>query len=140
MSSSVSYTAHATAVGGRRGHVQSDDGAVKFDLSLPKSMGGEGRSGATNPEQLFASGYAACFGGALDFIARQEKVELKDASITADVTIAKQGDGFVLSTKLSGKLPGVDRATAERLMQKAHEFCPYSKATRGNMQVELAVL
>jgi Ohr subfamily peroxiredoxin len=133
------YTASATSVAGRNGHVESSDGLVKFDLTLPKELGGPGKPAATNPEQLFAAGYSACFGGALGLVASQEKVHPQEIRVTAEVTIDKNDSGFFLAVKLRGSLPGVDRATAEKLMHKAHEVCPYSKATRGNIKVELAV-
>lgn len=135
----MAYTASATSVAGRTGHVESSDGVVKVDLAMPKELGGTGKAGATNPEQLFAAGYSACFGGALGLVAGQEKVQLREVRVKADVTIDKNDSGFFLAVKLTGSLPGVDRATAEKLMHKAHEVCPYSKATRGNIKVDLAV-
>jgi len=135
------YTATATATGGRNGEVATDDGIVKFRLSIPKSMGGAGVAGATNPEQLFASGYAACFGSAVEFVAKQRKVALERVEVTARVGIgAKSGGGFQLGTDLDVRLPGVDRATAQSLVDAAHQVCPYSNATRGNMEVNLRVL
>ncbi|HUZ62555.1 MAG TPA: organic hydroperoxide resistance protein [Acetobacteraceae bacterium] len=135
------YTAIATATGGRNGHAETSDGLLKFDLSVPKGMGGPGKAGATNPEQLFACGYAACFGGAMDFVANRDKIAAKDASVTAEVSFdAPPGKGFELSVVLRVKVPGMDRAEAEKLVAKAHEVCPYSKATRGNIPVELVVL
>lgn len=135
------YTATATARGGRNGEVATDDGIVKFRLSIPKSMGGPGAPGTTNPEQLFASGYAACFGSAVEFVARQKKVQLQTVEVTAHVGIgAKAGGGFQLGANLDVRLPGVDRATAQSLVDAAHQVCPYSNATRGNMEVNLRVL
>jgi Ohr subfamily peroxiredoxin len=135
------YTATATARGGRNGEVSTDDGIVKFKLSIPKSMGGPGVPGATNPEQLFASGYAACFGSALEFVAKQKKVQVQSVEVTAHVGIgAKAGGGFQLGASLDVRLPGVDRATAQSLVDAAHQVCPYSNATRGNMEVNLRVL
>lgn len=135
------YTATATATGGRNGEVATDDGIVKFRLSIPKSMGGPGVAGATNPEQLFASGYAACFGSAVEFVARQRKVQLQSVEVTAHVGIgAKAGGGFQLGAALDVRLPGVDRPTAQSLVDAAHQVCPYSNATRGNMEVNLRVL
>ena len=136
------YTATATTKGGRNGHVDTSDGLLHLDLSVPKDIGGPGKSGATNPEQLFASGYSACFGGAMDYVASQEKVHLGEVSVTADVTLhADPAKGFYLSTVLKVSAPGADRATVERLAKKAHEeVCPYSKATRGNMQVDVVVV
>jgi osmotically inducible protein OsmC len=134
------YTATATASGGRNGHVETSDGLLKFDLSLPKSMGGSERANATNPEQLFACGYAACFGGALDLAARQKNITLKEVSITAEVTIGREEGGFMLAVELKARLPDLDPDQAEQLMTAAHQLCPYSKATRGNIEVRLTVL
>src|SRR5215831_17112973 len=121
------YTATATAHGGREGKVQTDDGLVSHTLSLPTSVGGKGGPG-TNPEQLFAAGYAACFEGALRFLARQQKKPLKDATITARVTLGKTDDGgFALSAELHGHIDGVSREEARALMEAAHQVCPYSK-------------
>lgn len=135
------YTASATTTGGRNGHVESSDGLLHFDLSLPKEIGGPGKAGATNPEQLFAAGYSACFGGAVEFAARLEKVHIGAVTVTADVTLDQNAAGFFLAVKLKAKVEGVDHATAERLAKKAHEdICPYSKATRNNVKVEVEVL
>ena len=135
------YTAHATATAGRNGHAETDDGAVKHDLSMPKEIGGAGKPGATNPEQLFAAGYAACFGGAIGAVAAAEKVTTGEVTVKADVTLhIDPGPDFYLSVKLAAKIDGVDHATAEKLVHKAHEVCPYSKATRNNVKVELSVL
>lgn len=136
-----SYTAHATTTGGRNGHVESSDGLLKADLSVPKDIGGPGKPGATNPEEFFAAGYSACFGGAVDYAATLEKLKVGAVTVTADVTINAGSTGFDLSVVLKTKVEGVDRATAERLVYKAHnEICPYSKATRGNIDVKLEVL
>jgi Ohr subfamily peroxiredoxin len=136
------YTATATTTGGRNGHVDTSDGLLHFDLSVPKDIGGPGQPGATNPEQLFASGYSACFGGAIDYVAKLEKVQVHEVKVTADVTLhADPAKGFYLSAVLKVSLPGVDRATAERLAKRAHEeVCPYSKATRGNVKVDVVVV
>jgi len=132
------YTAKATSSGaGRNGHVTSSDGVLDQDLAAPKEMGGAG--GATNPEQLFAAGYAACFHSALQLIARREKVSLADSTVTAEVSIGKQGEGFGLAAELVVTLPGVERAAAEKLVAAAHQVCPYSNATRGNIDVALTV-
>src|SRR5215475_12738624 len=131
------YTAVATAHGGREGKVQTDDGKVTHDLSMPTSVGGQGGTG-TNPEQLFAAGYAACFESALRFVARLQKKPLKDATITARVTLGKGDDGgFGLAAELHGHVDGVSREETRALMEAAHQVCPYSKATRGNIQVTL---
>ena len=134
------FTATATAKGGRNGHTESDDGIVKADLSVPKAMGGPGKPGTATPEHLFAAGYAACFGGALDFIAKQQKKDASQAAITCAVTIGpRDGGGFGLAVQLEVTLPALDRATAEELVEKAHQVCPYSNATRGNVEVTLTV-
>lgn len=135
------YTAKATTTAGRNGHVDSADGVIHFDLSLPKELGGPGKQGATNPEQLFAAGYSACFGGAIAHVAGQEKIKPESIHVEADVTFhADEAKGFYLSVVLKSKLDGIDRAEAQRLVEKAHEVCPYSKATRGNVDVKLEVV
>lgn len=131
------YTAHATSKGGRGGTVKSDDGLLDFALTVPKSMGGDGARG-TNPEQLFAAGYSACFAGAVGLVARTQGINAGPFTVTADVTINK-GDGYSITTKLVGTFPELERSKAEALMQAAHQVCPYSKATRGSMPVELVV-
>lgn len=135
------YTATATVRGGRDGKFETSDGVLRHDLSTPKELGGAGGN-ATNPEQLFAAGYGACYESALSNIARKEGVKLSDVEVTSNVMIGKdpQDDGFQLAVRLDVKIPGVDRAQAEDLAKKAHEFCPYSKATRGNIPVELNVI
>jgi Ohr subfamily peroxiredoxin len=133
------YTARATSTGaGRSGHVRSEDGVVDQDLSVPKEMGGAGGAG-TNPEQLFAAGYAACFHSALQLVARREKVRVSDSSVTAAVGIGKQGEGFGLQVELVVALPGVEQEVGEKLVDAAHQVCPYSNATRGNIDVTLRV-
>jgi Ohr subfamily peroxiredoxin len=134
------YTATATATGdGRNGHATSEDGVVDLDLRVPKEMGGPG--GATNPEQLFAVGYAACFHSALKFVAGQDKVDATGTEVSASVGIGTldQG-GFGLQVELDVVVPNVDRATAEALVAKAHQVCPYSNATRGNITVTVNVV
>lgn len=135
------YTATATVHGGREGSVKSSDGVLQHDLKMPKELGGPGGTG-TNPEQLFAAGYGACYESALANIARKEGVKLQDVEVTANVSIGKDDSdgGFRLAVRMDVKLPGIDRAQAEGLAEKAHAFCPYSKATRGNIEVELNVL
>ena len=131
------YTAVATAHGGREGKVQTDDGQVSHALAMPTSLGGKGGPG-TNPEQLFAAGYSACFESALRLVARLQKKPLEDATITARVTIGKTDDGgFGLSAELHGHVDGISREETRALMEAAHQVCPYSKATRGNIQVTL---
>ncbi len=133
------YTAEATAVGGREGHVKSADGLLEVDLQPPVEMGGPG--GGTNPEELFAAGYAACFQSALGAVARRAKVSIEDSTVTAKVTIGTIGGGaFGLAVALEVHIPDVDDATAQRLTEGAHEVCPYSNATRGNIEVTLAVV
>lgn len=131
------YTAEASVKGGRDGHARSSDGVIDVDLQAPKEMGGRGGD-ATNPEQLFAAGYAACFQGALGVVARQESLDVSDSTITARVSIGKDDTGgFGLAVELVGTLPGVDRPRAQELLDKAHQVCPYSKATRGNIEVKV---
>jgi Ohr subfamily peroxiredoxin len=136
------YTAVATATeGGRDGHTRSDDGKVDFELATPPEMGGEGGEG-TNPEQLFAAGYAACFANAMRSTARREERlgDMEGVSVTARVSIGALGKGrFGLATKLDVDVPALPQAAAEALVAKAHDRCPYSNATRGNMDVEIAV-
>ncbi len=133
------YTTNATAHGGRNGRVRTDNGTLDLALSMPKSLGGSEAQGATNPEQLFAAGYAACFESALRLVAGQMKKQLKDASVTASVTIGKtQAGGFGLAVVLKGKLSGLSQAEADELMHAAHKVCPYSLATKDNIEVKLS--
>jgi Ohr subfamily peroxiredoxin len=136
------YTAVATATeGGRDGHTRSDDGKVDFDLATPPEMGGEGGDG-TNPEQLFAAGYAACFANAMRSSARREGSleDMEGATVTAHVSIGALGKGrFGLAVRLEVGVPALDQEAAEDLVRRAHERCPYSNATRGNVEVELDV-
>jgi Ohr subfamily peroxiredoxin len=134
----VIYTASATATGdGRNGHVRSSDGVLDLDLAVPKEMGGPGGA-LTNPEELFAAGYAACFHNALKGVARRQKITLTDTAITVDVGIGPRDQGgYGLTVAIEAEIPGVDEATARDLIERAHQVCPYSNATRGN--VELAV-
>ena len=134
------YTAHATSTGGREGTSRSDDGALEVKLSTPKGLGGAGGPG-TNPEQLFAAGYSACFIGALKAVAAKQKVQLPaDTKIDADVGIGPIPGGFGIQAALRVHLPGLERAQAEQLVQAAHQVCPYSNATRGNIEVDLSVV
>lgn len=138
----VLYTAHATSTGGRTGTAKTDDGRLSVALDTVKEFGGAGGPG-TNPEQLFAAGYAACFHSALKFVAGQTKVKLPaDTAVTADVGIGQnpKGKGFALEVTLEVSLPGVDKAEAEALVKETHEVCPYSNATRGNIDVKLSVV
>lgn len=134
------YTASATTSGGREGQVKSDDGLIDFELSVPNSMGGKGGN-KTNPEQLFAAGYSACYGSALQAVAKEQKVDLGDFSVTAEVSIGKTEEGnFQLSVILDSYIPGIDLETGEKLVNQAHEICPYSRATRDNIDVTLNLL
>jgi len=136
------FTATATATGGRNGYTASDDGMVSVDLSVPKAMGGPGKPDTATPEHLFAAGYAACFGGALDFIGKQAKKDASKAKITAAVSIGpRDGGGFGLAVKLIVEDKSLPQAELAALVKDAHEkICPYSHATRGNVDVQLEVL
>ncbi|MFJ3661268.1 organic hydroperoxide resistance protein [Streptomyces sp. NPDC090119] len=132
------YTAVATATHGREGRAVSSDGRIDLPLAMPTEMGGDGQG--TNPEQLFAAGYAACFGSALGLVGRQAKVDVSDAAVTAEVGIGKEGEGFGLKVTLRVELPDtVDEETGRKLVETAHQVCPYSNATRGNVEVTLVV-
>lgn len=132
----IVYTAHATSTGGRDGKSVTSDGQVSVQLALPKEMGGNGAG--TNPEQLFAMGYSACFIGAMKFVAGQKKIALPaDTSITADVSIGPIPTGFGIQVVLNIKVPGVAREQVEEVVNAAHIVCPYSNATRGNIDVTL---
>ena len=136
----VLYTAEATAWGGREGRAASTDGNVDVQLSIPKDMGGPGADGATNPEQLFAVGYAGCFHSALKLIARREGVDVSESAITARVGIGmNDAGGFGLAVELEAELPGVETDQANKLLEAAHAVCPYSNATRGNVDVTLTL-
>lgn len=135
----ILYTAAATATGGRDGQVTSSDGVLSLDLRVPVEMGGNGGA-YTNPEQLFAAGYAACFDGALGLIIKSARMEAGPTHVTAEVSFGKNdGGGFGLEVLLRVHVPGVTQAVAEELAAKAHEICPYSQATRGNIDVTLHV-
>jgi Ohr subfamily peroxiredoxin len=137
------YTAHATSTGGRTGTTQSSDDRLKAQLSTPRELGGDGGPG-TNPEQLFAAGYSACFIGAMKAVAGSQKIKLPaDVSIAADVSIGPmtgKAGAFGISVAMAINIPGMDRAAAEALVKTAHEVCPYSNATRGNIDVALTVV
>jgi osmotically inducible protein OsmC len=133
------YTAEATAVGGRDGHTRSKDGFIDVDVRPPVEMGGAG--GGTNPEELFAAGYAACFQSALAVVARRSKVSVEGSTVTGKVTIGTiAGGGFGLAVALDVHIPDVDEATTTSLIEAAHQVCPYSNATRGNIAVTLAAV
>ena len=134
----VIYKAHATATGGRDGSVKSSDGLLDLKLSVPREMGGAG--GGVNPEQLFAAGYSACFIGAMKFVAGMQKIAMPvDASINASVGIGQIPAGFGIEVQMVVNLPGMDREVAQALVNKAHEVCPYSNATRGNIDVSITL-
>ncbi|CCK29680.1 organic hydroperoxide resistance protein [Streptomyces davaonensis JCM 4913] len=132
------YTAVATATHGREGRAISSDGKLDLQLAPPVELGGNGEG--TNPEQLFAAGYAACFASALGLVGRQAKVDVTEAAVTGEVGIGKQGVGFGLKVTLRVELPDtVDEATGRKLVEQAHQVCPYSNATRGNIDVDLVI-
>jgi Ohr subfamily peroxiredoxin len=135
------YTAKVTAEGGRNGRVVSSDGVIDLEVKMPKGLGGPGGE-ATNPEQLFAAGYAACFDGALNLVIRKKRLkEVESTKVTANVSIGKDTDGgFALAVQLDVQITGVDKNTAQELLEAAHQVCPYSKATRGNIDVVLHVV
>ncbi|RWL94117.1 MAG: organic hydroperoxide resistance protein [Mesorhizobium sp.] len=136
---SALYTAQARVVGGRAGHAETSDGLLKLDLAMPKELGGQG--GATNPEQLFAAGYAACFESAIRFVARRQKLPLQDAAVTATVSLYPNDQGgFRLGVALAAETKGLDQAGAEALVLEAHQVCPYSNAIRGNIDVALSTV
>lgn len=137
----ILYTAHATATGGRDGRAVTNDNHLDVKLNTPKELGGAGGEG-TNPEQLFAAGYSACFLSAMKFVAAHMKVALPvDAAVTAEIGIGPNGQGgFGLAAELRVSLPGMEQAAAQALTAKAHEVCPYSNATRGNIDVKVALV
>lgn len=137
----IAYTAHATSTGGRDGHGRTDDGKLDVQLSLPKEMGGDNKG--TNPEQLFAVGYSACYLGAIRFVAGNEKVTITpDAHVTAHVGVGprEDGGGFGIEVALDVHLPGLDKAKAEDIAAKAHVVCPYSHATKGNIKITTRIV
>ena len=136
------FTATATASGGRNGHTEASDGTVKADLSVPKAMGGPGKPGTTTPEHLFAAGYAACYGGALDFVGKQHKKNAAGARITCAVSVGpRDGGGFGISVKMTVEDKSLPQAELAALAKEAHEkICPYSHATKGNVDVRLKVV
>lgn len=133
------YTIGATAQGGRNGNVKSDNGILDLEVRMPKNLGGASDEYA-NPEMLFAAGYAACFDSALNLIIKQSKTQTGETSVTAKVSIGQlENGGFGLAAELHANIPGVSLYLAQQLIEKAHEVCPYSNATRGNMEVRLTV-
>ena len=135
------FTASASATGGRNGHTEAADGSVRADLSVPKTMGGPGKLGTTTPEHLFAAGYAACFGGALDFVGKQHKKDASKARVTAEVSIGpRDGGGFGLAVKLKVEDASLPKSELAVFAKEAHEkICPYSHATRNNVDVQLEI-
>jgi osmotically inducible protein OsmC len=141
MSLKVLATAHATAVGGRNGHTESDDKLVSVDLSVPKSMGGPGKPGTTTPEHLFAAGYAACFGGACEFMSRQLKLIPSSLTIKSAVSIGQTPEGgFGLAVELTAEVGGLSQEDAEKVVAAGHGLCPYSNAIKGNVPVDINVV
>ena len=135
----VTAVAHST--GGRNGHSETTDGSVSVDLSVRKEMGGPGLPDTTTPEHLFAAGYAACFGGAIEFVASQKKMDAKGITVTCETSVGpREGGGFGIAVKLKVAAPNLPQADAEALVMEAHEkVCPYSHATRGNVDVDVSV-
>jgi len=141
MSLKILATARATAVGGRNGHTESDDGLVSADLSVPKSMGGPGKPGTTTPEHLFAAGYAACFGGACEFMSRQLKLIPSSLVVKSAVSIGQPPEGgFGLAVELTVEVGGLSQADAEKVVTAGHGLCPYSNAIKGNVPVDIKVV
>lgn len=136
------FTATSSVTGGRNGHGETSDGLLKVDLSVPKEMGGPGKPGTVTPEHLFATGYAACFGSAVDYLAKQQRKDASKAKVTCAVTIGHPADGgFALAAKLRVEDKTVPQVDLEALVKEAHEkVCPYSRATRGNIEVTLEVI
>ena len=134
------YTAEAVAHGGREGKVHSTNDRLQLDLSMPKELGGPGAAGATNPEELFACGYAACFHSAVKFVAMRQKLDTSESTVTARVSLYRNDvGGFKLGVELTVSLPKLSREEAVKLVETAHQVCPYSNATRGNIEVALTV-
>lgn len=137
MARQTMYTAQATVTGeGRKGHGRTDDGRLEVDLSVPKGVGGDDGPG-TNPEQLFAVGYGACFHGALRKVAGESGTRIGESTVEAQVGLGKSEEGLDIAVELTVTIAGVDQATAEQLVENAHQVCPYSRATRGNIEVNL---
>lgn len=132
------YTASVLAKGGRDGHIKSSDGQIEFDLRKPREMGGQG--GATNPEQLFAAAWGPCYLGALGSVAKHDGVDVSEATVNVHVSFNKDGNSFVLSADLDVHIPGISQQEAQQLADKAHRACPYSKATKGNIETRVTAL
>ena len=134
------YVASATVTSGREGFGETSDGNVKATFNLQKELGGNPKPGSTNPEQLFALGYASCFGQAVRVVGGQQHIPIKDVTVRSEVTLGKtDSGGFGLAVKLGVQLPGVEREQAEKIVHAAHQICPYSSATRGNIDVQIGV-
>jgi lipoyl-dependent peroxiredoxin len=134
------YQATATAWGGRAGHAESSDGRVSLELSVPKGLGGDDGPG-TNPEQLFATGYAACFHSALKGVARRTGINLDDSAVSVTISLVKSaGDSIDLAARIEAEINGVDRDVAQSLLEQAHQLCPYSRATRGNITQDVVLV
>lgn len=134
----VLYKTKAKAVGGRDGHAETEDGVLSVNLSIPKSLGGPGKEGATNPEQLFAAGYAACFESAIMHVARGKKLVIQDLVVEAEVGLVPAETGFALIVSLFPRIKGLKADVAEDLVATAHKVCPYSNAIRGNVDVQIS--
>lgn len=134
----IVYTASATTTGGRQGHAVSSDGLLDLQLTAPKETGGPGTG--TNPEQLFAAGYSACFNGALMLVAKKAGVDASQARVTAHIGFGPEGDSYAITADLEVAVPGVDLAQVQELAEAAHQVCPYSKATRGNVPVTVTAV
>ncbi|RAJ30249.1 organic hydroperoxide resistance protein [Pedobacter cryoconitis] len=132
------YTAAVLAKGGRDGHIKSSDGTIEFEVRTPKEMGGQG--GATNPEQLFAAAWGPCYLGALHAVAKNEGIEVADATVNVQVSFNQDGNAYVLSAELDVHVPGLSHEETQKLADKAHKACPYSKATRGNIETRVTAI
>jgi Ohr subfamily peroxiredoxin len=137
MAVNVLHTSKATSQGGRNGHTKSDDGMIDLDLSVPKDMGGPGKPRTSTPEDLFAAGYAACLGGAIDYMAGQLKLKPASVEVRTSVGIGKDATGFGLKVDHEVKVAGLSKADAEKIVKAGHDFCPYSKAVKGNIDVSV---
>ena len=132
------YTASVTAIGGRDGHIKSSDGILDFELRRPKELDGQG--GATNPEQLFAAAWGACYLGALGSVAEHEGLDASEANVNVHISFNKDGNAFALSAELDVHIPGLSHEESQALADKAHKACPYSKATKGNIEVRITAV
>lgn len=132
------YTAEVMATGGRDGHIKSSDGQLEFEIRKPKELGGQG--GATNPEQLFAAAWGPCYLGALHAVAKNEGVEVADATVNVQVSFNQDGNAYLLSAELDVHIPGLSHEETQKLADKAHKACPYSKATRGNIETRVTAI